>query len=383
MYDVVVIGGGPIGSYTAGKLATLGYNTVVIEEHSRSGEAVCCTGIIGKECVDRFPVDKGVILNESRSAKFFAPSGRFLHMEKPSTQAYIVDRPAFDASMAVEARKQGAEYKYNTRVRNITIRSDVATVEIETSSKNIETRSIIIACGFHSHLCRRIGLGKLDYFAAGAQADVDTEVDEVEVHFGRTRAPKFFSWLVPTSPGRGLVGLLSYHKPSPILREFLSYLHDQGKIGTPNVNIRYGGVPLKPLSRTYRERILVVGDAAGQVKPTTGGGIYYGLLSASKAVETMDTALTLNNFSTNILSQYERAWKASLTRELKLDRWARWIFERLSDRRMERVFEVVESRDIHHSLMEIPDFSFDWHRGLIMKGVKQAGPIGLIQLLRP
>ena len=378
------MGAGPSGSHTAGRLAALGYKVIVIEEHAQAGKTTCCTGIVGKECIDTFSVDPEVILRESASATFFSPSEKSIRMEKDSVQAYIVDRHAFDASLAMKAQEHGADYLWKSRINRVSPRCDSIQVEVESSKITIEGKILVIASGFNSRLTEKVGLGKVGDFAVGAQAEVEVEgIDEVEVYFGRQIAPGFFAWLVPTSHGKALIGLLSRRSPGTYLRELMSTLQAKDKIACNDAKISYGGIPLKPLSRTYRERIVVVGDAAGQIKPTTGGGIYYGLICADKAVDTLHHALSTGNFSDKTFAGYERAWKERLSGDLRAGCRARWLFEHLSDRRIDRTFTILESRGIHQALLDSPDFSFDWHRNLIMKGLRQLGARGVLQMLRP
>jgi flavin-dependent dehydrogenase len=164
---------------------------------------------------------------------------------------------------------------------------------------------------------------------------------------------------------------------------FLRHLKDQGKIASSRAPIRFGGIPLKPLRHTASDRVIVVGDAAGQVKPTTGGGIYYGLLCADIAVDVLDRAITGNDCSARALSEYERRWKKLLARELRIDRWARRAFERLSDRRMERLFRMVQEGKATESLLNAPDFSFDWHSRLILRALRRFGPRAAVSLVWP
>jgi digeranylgeranylglycerophospholipid reductase len=89
------------------------------------------------------------------------------------------------------------------------------------------------------------------------------------------------------------------------------------------------GIPLRPLPRSHGERVLVVGDAAGQVKPTTGGGIYYSLVASDVAAETLRTALIEDNLSASSLSYYEKSWRSALSKELEVGYSARRIFEGL------------------------------------------------------
>ncbi|MEE8354060.1 MAG: hypothetical protein V3S10_06335, partial [Dehalococcoidales bacterium] len=127
------------------------------------------------------------------------------------------------------------------------------------------------------------------------------------------------------------------------------------------------GIPLKPLRRTYRDRLLVVGTAAGQVKPTTGGGVYYGLLCANIAAEHLDRALTTGDLSAKSLAGYERDWKRRLGWELRAGYWGRRFFERMDDRQIDKMFKVVETSGILDDLLNAEDLVFDWHGGVVSR----------------
>ncbi len=370
MYDVVVIGGGPAGSYVAYKLAGMGYGVVVVEQKERLGELVCCTGIISQECVSSFAIDDSVIFRRVNSAKIFSPSGRLLSLGRQETQACIVDRAAFNVAMVGRAQGKGVEYVLNSPVRGIEVRDNGVRVEAARQGEglNFEARAVIIATGFGSPLVKGLGLGKVGDFVMGAQAEVETRgVDETEVYFGQEVAPAFFAWLVPTLPQRALVGLLSRRSPGLYLRKLMSSLLAQGKIVSAEAEPSYGGIPLKPLARTYSERLMVVGSAAGQVKPTTGGGIYYGLLCADMAANNFHRALKSNDLSAKSLANYERDWRRMLGQELKIGYWARKFYERLNDRQIDRIFDIIKSNGIDEALLKADDLSFDWHGKVVLR----------------
>jgi digeranylgeranylglycerophospholipid reductase len=124
---------------------------------------------------------------------------------------------------------------------------------------------------------------------------------------------------------------------------------------------------LKPLPRTYGDRLLIVGDAAGQVKPTTGGGIYYGLLCADIAANTLHQALESDALSAMSLSSYEREWKQRLGRELKIGYWTRKLYERLNDGQVDKLFDIMQSNSIAEALLKEEKLSFDWHGEAILR----------------
>ncbi|MFC1967413.1 NAD(P)/FAD-dependent oxidoreductase [Chloroflexota bacterium] len=366
---MVVVGGGPVGSYTAGRLAGLGYNVAVLERQRQVGERVCCTGIIGLECAQAFGI-KSTVLREANSARLYSPSGDTLRVRRPETQALILDRAAFDKAMAKRAQSGGAGYLLGILVRDIKTEQDRVSIEVSRDGtvSYIEARVAVIASGFGLRLTEKLGLGRVGDFVAGAQVDVATAgVDEVEVYFGREIAPGFFAWLVPTSPGISRAGLLSRRDPGFYLKKLLASWRDAGKVISINSEISYGGIPLKPLPRTYGQRLLVVGDAAGQVKPTSGGGIYYGLLCADIAVATLHRALAEDNLTAANLAGYQREWRKKLGRELRTGYWARKLFERLSDRRIDRLFDMVKANGIDEALLRARDLSFDWHGRAVLK----------------
>jgi len=375
LYDAVITGAGVAGSYVAYRLASLGYEVAVFEEHEKIGEPAQCTGIVGAECFRCFPLFEGTVLREVNSAKVFSPSGRELSISRDSVQAYVVDRAAFDRALAEKAQQQGAHYLLNARVGNITILDDRVRVEAEGGGGSFDAKTAVVASGFGSNLPRKLGLGKAGDFVVGVQAEVGTNgSDEIEVYFDQEVAPGFFAWFVPTVQGRALVGLFSRRPTGSCLGKLLSILSFQGKIATTEAEITYGGIPLRPLPKTYRERVLVVGDAAGQVKPTSGGGIYYGLLCAEMAADTIDRALSGSDFSKRLFAGYDKDWKQRIGRELKLGYLARRLYERLNNRRIDRLFDIMISRGILESLLKSPDMSFDWHGDIIVSGLKQLAP---------
>ncbi|MEA3442904.1 MAG: NAD(P)/FAD-dependent oxidoreductase [Chloroflexota bacterium] len=372
MYDVIVVGAGPSGSYIASRLAKFGYKVIVIERKEAAGEDICCTGIVGVECFHTFNLN-ATILRAANSAKFFAPSGEFLRLHRDDPQAYILDRPSLDKSLEERAQRYGAEYLFSTSVIDVSTEPDSASVIVDQQGqqRKLTAGTVVLACGFGSSLPEKVGLGRINNFVFGAQAEVGTiNVDEVEVYFDQNLLPGFFGWLVPTRANKGLAGLLVRQDPALRLGNLLSRLKSQGKITSNQVDMKFGTIPMETMRQTFGKRIIVVGEAAGQVKPTTGGGIYYGLLCADIAANTLHQAFIANDFSPAKLSVYDKQWRTRLGHELKTDYRARRLYNRLSNQHIEYLFQLSRNNGIPGLISKWQDFSFDWHRPLISKTLK-------------
>lgn len=373
MYHTIVIGAGPIGSYLAEKLAKLRYKVLVLDKKTSPGQDICCTGIVGKECLDLLAIDSSLISKASSSARFFASSGKSLKVWRNEVVAYVLDRPVLEIALATRAKAVGADHLFDTQVTGIQTGANCLCIETdcEGQRKSFETETVIIASGFGSPLPRKLGMGKINDFIIGAQAEVETNgVDEVEVYVDHDLSPGGFAWLVPTGDNRGLAGLMTHNQPEKCLKTLLSKLVSQSKIVSSDVVTSYGAIPLRPLHRTYVDRILVVGEAAGQVKPTTGGGIYYGLLCADIAVATIHQAFLAKDFSQSMLASYQRQWRAKLGKELRTGYWAHYLYRKLDNKQIERLYNLAINTNIPQLITEMKGFSFDWHSKLILEILK-------------
>ena len=365
-----MIGGGPVGSHIAARLVGHGYDVAVLERKQFLSEPVCCTGIIGRECVNAFSIDEDLIWRWMNGARVISPSGKAARLWRPTPQAAVVDRIGLNISLASRAKGRGVEYLMNTQVGAITVQNDRVTVKAAQGGTRLklEARVAVVATGFSPGFTEDIGLGRSGDSVAGAQVEVIAPgIEDIEVYCGQEVAPGFFAWLVPTTPGCALAGLLSRRSPGTYLDEFLSFLQAEGKVVSINAEPMHWGISLKPPSKTYGQRLLVVGTAAGQVKPTTGGGVYYGLLCADIAADHLHRALAADDLSARSLSRYERDWKKKLGRELRIGYWARKVYENLEDEQIEKIFGIIQSSGILDDLQKAEDLSFDWHGGAIFR----------------
>ncbi|MEE9286376.1 MAG: NAD(P)/FAD-dependent oxidoreductase [Dehalococcoidia bacterium] len=367
MDDVLVLGAGPAGNNTALQLAERGYKVTVVDRTYTIGDKLC-TGIVGAECLRHFPADESQVLQAAISADVYSPSGASLHMTREAPQAYVLDRVAYVEGFANRARRAGASYRLGYTLQSLSVEADgVSAIVVNGAGPEVfRARAAVVASGFGSGITRMVGLGQVSDYVTGIQAEVNAPaVDRIEVYVGRKFAPGFFAWLVPTSGGRALLGLLARRNGEKLLQDLLAELQDSQKVTGIVKPPKRWGIPLRTLAQAYRDRVLVVGDAAGQVKPATGGGIYYSLLSSQIAAETLHRAIPSGDLSAGALSAYEKEWRGLLGEELEMGYNARRLFELLGDRQIDFLFKTIGSEALAASIWESPSLSFDWHSGFI------------------
>ncbi len=373
MYDVLIVGAGPAGNVAALELAKRGFRVGALDYRERIGDKLC-TGIIGVECAREFPPSPSIVYREASSAVIHSPAGRSYAVGKQHPQAVVLDREAYVNEIATRAQAQGAEYHIGWRAVGVVPISGGARVLARRGSveSRFDARLLMVASGFRSPLARAAGFDGYasQKYVVGQQAVVETNgVDEVEVFIGGEEAPDSIGWLVPTSDTRALLGFISRRAPIGHLDSMRDRLLNEGKLVGRQFDFQRWGIPLEPLSRTYAERALALGDAAGFTKPTTGGGIYYAMLSGRIAALTAAESLESGDFSARALQPYERRWKREFGSEMRVGYCARLVFEAMSDAQKEDVMETFLSPDVQREVVANPEFSFDRHGGAILRTV--------------
>jgi geranylgeranyl reductase family protein len=371
MYDVVVIGAGPAGLFASLRLAQSGLRVTLLEEHQVVGDPVHCTGILAREAFDQFDLPSGVILNELTTARFISPSGLDVVYRTRAIEAVAIDRVAFDVDLAERARSAGVELRHQSRATGARIGRDGVVISVA-GQPDVRARVCVLACGGRYALHRQLGLTVPSLFLHTAQRELPVErPDELEIHFGSDVAPRGFGWIVPIRRGRRFyarIGVMTEDRSPTYFDRMLARVRDRWRIDAMEGPPRQKILPLNRIERTYGDRLLVVGDAAGLVKPTTGGGIYYSLVSASIAADVLTEAFGENDFSSGRLADYEQRWRASLEDELDAQLEFRTLAQRMSDEDIEGLFELARTDGVMPIVRRTA--TFNRHRQLIVALLK-------------
>jgi len=371
MHDVAIIGGGPAGLYAGARLAAAGFHTTLLEEHPAVGEPVHCTGVLAAEAFDEFGLSRRSVLNDLTTARFWSPAGRQISYSSGRVEAVVVDRRAFDQELFADAKQAGLDVQEGARATALQI--DRNGVTITTASAEIRARVAILACGANYALHRQVGLGMPRMFLHTAQIELPTQcIGDVELHFGSEIAPKGFGWVVPVVRGAqhcARIGVMCNTDAPRHFQRLAARISSRWGLGdSPIRRPRQKILPLAPLSRTYADRLLAIGDAAGLVKPTTGGGIYYSLVSAALAAEVLTDALERDDLGAARLAPYERRWRDRLSAEFQAQLKLRLVAHRMNDADIEALFELARTDGVMPIVRRTA--TFNRHRQLIIELLK-------------
>ncbi|HOO54016.1 MAG TPA: NAD(P)/FAD-dependent oxidoreductase [Methanothrix sp.] len=323
-YDVAVIGAGPAGSMAAKKAAEGGAEVVILEEHPRAGWPVQCAGLFGVRAMEEseLPLAKFAI-RSVRGATVVSPGGVQIGFKSDDVKAWVVDRRIFDRALLAEAARSGADVMMASPVTGLARDCGRSILDVGRGSdrQEIEAKVVISAEGVGARIARSAGIGQPREILSSAQVEIPFEVDDpemVEVFLGEKVAPGFFAWAIPAQEGVARVGLSCRENACLHLKRLLKSPPIGGRVRGGPLHLVVGGLPLGPPASTVADGIIAVGDAAGQVKPTSGGGVYPGLVSAKIAGTVAAAASQEGDSSAARLSEYERRWRSELGRELRL-----------------------------------------------------------------
>lgn len=360
----MVIGGGPAGLMAARTLAAAGHDVVVLEEHEEIGVPVHCTGVLGLEAFSELDLPRESICGIVSSARFRAAHDNSVVVTSDAIRAAVVDRAAFDAGLARRAAAEGAELRTGCRVSRLEIDADGVRVGCDRGA-GVAARASVLACGATYRFNRQLGLGMPRAFVQSAQIETSFPPhDHVDVYLEKALAPAGFAWVVPfirAGRSHAKIGLFcdtgARQRFDALVDRVARHASiDRDEWPAPRLKM----LPLAPVKRTHAARLVVVGDAAGLVKPTTGGGIYYGVLSGLWAGETLDEALRRDTLTARTLRAYERRWRDRLGPEIRAGLAFRSVATRLDDRAIGALVDLARVDGLIPLLQRTANFN--WHR---------------------
>lgn len=367
LHDVIIVGGGPGGLHTACLLAKENIDVLVLDRKVNPGEKVICTGIIGNEAFTKFDLPEEAKVEKLQKVELISPFKTKLVYRHPKPFAYVVDRGLFDKGLAKRAKKSGAAIKSGENALDIRVLKDRVEVVSQDSEKNTKKRwakICVLATGIDVLLNKKLGLGFPRRFINGIQIEFTANKNYLPaLVFGNSTSPGGFAWIIPLKENRVKAGLLTDKEPKKYLLNFVKeYFPDYfPKICTDQIQKK--PVAQELAGKIFAERIIVVGEAAGQVKTTTGGGIFYTLLSSAHASYVILRNLQNNKFSHNDFFDYQKLCRKDLQKEIQLGYLARKFCSRLTDNQIESLFNLARMNGIFPLISE--KGNFDWHSDLL------------------
>ncbi len=361
-YDIIVIGGSANGAQAARIAAKKGARVLIIEDHPTIGIPEHCSGLFsyyGLERLDSMPPPNIVFNPEIYGSRLVAPNGKTITVRKKERHALVCDRAKFDQFLIDKAIEEGAELLKPFRAFQAE-RSENK-VFVKAKSKDGDTISlsskiIISAEGIRGEIAKQLGLSPPEKKALINAAqffmkdieDIDPQL--VELFQTREFAPDFFGWIIPMSDSSAKVGLGTSRPRAAKELEKLLNNHKVLKDRVKNSDTYYkiaGRIPITgPVKKTYANQLLLVGDVAGQTKPTTGGGVILGGIAAQIAGEVAAEAIKNDRTDSKYLRRYEKLWKKEIGRNLWIQRKVRNYINLLSDKEMNIFFEKLEKKGI-------------------------------------
>jgi digeranylgeranylglycerophospholipid reductase len=369
-YDVVVVGGGPAGCMAAKYAAQAGASTLIVEDDTEIGKPVQCAGLISTRALEESELrNRNPIVNcEIKGAVVYSPSYQ-LTLESPTQRAFAIRRNVFDQELAKAAQKAGADLILKCRVKQVHHTAGERELTLTTATENgtqkIRAPVVIGADGVKSTVAQSAGLTVAQHNLTCVQIEGEyvTEEGFAEIFVGKTVAPGFFAWSIPLgTENRARIGLCVDKRFSPhtnplvFLKRILAqhpviarkyngteFSRTAGKIPIP-VTAGLRGQRRKTAKVNKETGLLLVGDAAAQIKPITGGGVYYGLKCGKIAGELAAQACLTGDMT--VLNDYDRRWQKELGKEIAVGLKVHRLRCVMSDEDLDTIVRTLSQSEI-------------------------------------
>ncbi len=359
-YDAVVVGSGPAGSVTARFAAESGAKVLMIERRSEVGVPVLCGEGISK-IIDDFKVLEGRrwIANNMDGARIFSPDGTMVTLAAEmagNETGYVLYRDIFDQELARGAVRAGADLMLNTRAVDLIIENGkIKGVKAKHFDEEIEIQADIVvgADGVESKVGRWAGMKTalkpkdLETCAQYTLTGIDIDRAYCDFYLGKKIAPGGYVWVFPKGADTANVGigiLASLSTPglaTKLLDKFISS-HPELKKGEP-VRFLAGAVSVCEPYEAVRDNLFLIGDAARQVDPITGGGLMASVEAGKIAGETIGKAVDLQKFDKDMLSTYEKAVDAAFYKKMKRNYMVKEIMLGFEDKTLNMLADSLKN----------------------------------------
>jgi geranylgeranyl reductase family protein len=369
-YDVAVVGGGPVGSTFARHMAEKGFEVAILEKKREIGVPLQCAGLLGKKIKKVNILPDKFIINPVNGAFLHSPEDTVLSVSKTKPEAYVLDRIGYDKFLSQLALDSGADLFLNHRVEQVD--SVKGVINLKNNEKTKITADIIVGADGHSSIVSDTFNPPAESFQA-AQYLIDVgekrfQNDYVHLYVDSRVSPGFL-WAIPLSETTARVGLFadaSYPQLTIILNELLTKRSELK--GATILKKYYGVIPkYNPQKQLVKDRIILLGDAASQVKPTTGGGLIMGFACAKIASQV--AAKALENENMELLMNYSKEYRNQFKNELKVQLMVHKIFKSLTDDDLEHMFRKLKQEGAEDIISQYGDM--DSQSPLIKKLLKR------------
>ncbi len=338
-YDVIIIGAGPAGSTAAKYLSEEGLKVLLVDK-SKFPRVKDCGGGVPAKAFKHFQYlkENNLVDSFSYGGIVYPPSRSFVFKEEREEPIIgMVIREKFDHGLVKLAIEAGTEFKDNKRVVDIKIQSDKAIVIFD-DKKTAESEIIIGADGVYSLVGKKTGLvEKNREVSLSLYSEIPLDEKTMDKYFTKKRYGHMhvkimglagYGWVFPKKNSVNIgLGEFKIKKKTNVkvnLKEYfvkyIQLLKDDSIIPSDLKvpEIHGATLPSRYVEKSYSERVLLVGDAAGLINPFTGEGIDYAMFSGKIAAETITESLKKKDTSANFLSKYQKAWMNNFGKDLKV-----------------------------------------------------------------